>query len=159
MKRNLLLHLSLQFRNYATTFCFAPLRSSQIPTLGNICSVAAKLTANSLDGSLSFRSTTSSSQHLRVRRPSFSPNLSRPFPLTHLVPMSTLTSLTNISFTSLPMILGMATFSSTYELKSLVITYHEIIVDAFAIRPPLSPPRRHPILVGSRHHSSSLPDY
>jgi hypothetical protein len=34
------------------------------------------------------------------------------------------------------MILGMATFSSTYELKSLVITYHEMNVGAFAIRPP-----------------------
>jgi hypothetical protein len=34
------------------------------------------------------------------------------------------------------MILGMATFSSTYELKSSVITYHEMIVGAFAIRPP-----------------------
>jgi hypothetical protein len=34
------------------------------------------------------------------------------------------------------MILGMATFSSTYELKSSVITYHEMIVGAFAISPP-----------------------
>jgi hypothetical protein len=34
------------------------------------------------------------------------------------------------------MILGMATFSSTYELKSSVITYHEMIVGAFATRPP-----------------------
>jgi hypothetical protein len=34
------------------------------------------------------------------------------------------------------MILGMATFSSTYELKSLEITYHEMIVDAFAIKHP-----------------------
>jgi hypothetical protein len=34
------------------------------------------------------------------------------------------------------MILGMENFSSTYELKSLVINYHEMIVDAFAIRPP-----------------------
>jgi hypothetical protein len=33
------------------------------------------------------------------------------------------------------MILGMATSSSTYELKSSVITYPEIIVDVFAIRP------------------------
>jgi hypothetical protein len=41
----------------------------------------------------------------------------------------------NISFTSLLMILGMATSSSTYELKSSVITYHEMIVGAFAIRP------------------------
>jgi hypothetical protein len=30
----------------------------------------------------------------------------------------------------------MATFSSTYELKNLVITYHEMIVDAFTIKPP-----------------------
>jgi hypothetical protein len=34
------------------------------------------------------------------------------------------------------MILGMETFSSTYELKSSVTTYHEMIVDVFAIRPP-----------------------
>jgi hypothetical protein len=34
------------------------------------------------------------------------------------------------------MILGMATFSSTYELKILVTIYHEMIVDIFAIRPP-----------------------
>jgi hypothetical protein len=34
------------------------------------------------------------------------------------------------------MILGMVTFSSTYELKSLVITYHKMIVGAFTIRPP-----------------------
>jgi hypothetical protein len=34
------------------------------------------------------------------------------------------------------MILGMVTFSSTYELKSSVTTYHEMIVGAFAIRPP-----------------------
>jgi hypothetical protein len=34
------------------------------------------------------------------------------------------------------MILGMATFSSTYELKSPVITYHEMIVGVFAISPP-----------------------
>jgi hypothetical protein len=33
------------------------------------------------------------------------------------------------------MILGMATFSSTYELKSSVTTYHEMIVSVFAIRP------------------------
>jgi hypothetical protein len=118
MKRNLLLQLSLQFRNCVITFCFAPPRSSQIPTLCNICSVVAKIMANLLDGSLSFRSTTSSYRHQRVRRPSFSPNLSRPFPLTHPVPPSILTFLTNISFTSLWMILGMATFSSTYELKS-----------------------------------------
>jgi hypothetical protein len=57
-------------------------------------------------------------------------------PSTPPVPPSTPTFLTNISFTSLPMILGMATFSSTYELKSLVTTYHEMIVDVFAIRPP-----------------------
>jgi hypothetical protein len=42
----------------------------------------------------------------------------------------------NISFTSLLMILGMATSSSTYELKSSVTTYHEMIIGAFAIRPP-----------------------
>ena len=41
----------------------------------------------------------------------------------------------NISFTSLLMILGMATFSSTYELKSLVNIYHEMIVGAFVIKP------------------------
>ena len=34
------------------------------------------------------------------------------------------------------MILGTVTFSSTYELKSSEITYHEMIVDAFAIRTP-----------------------
>jgi hypothetical protein len=34
------------------------------------------------------------------------------------------------------MILGMATFSSTYELKSSEITYHEMIVDAFSIKHP-----------------------
>jgi hypothetical protein len=33
------------------------------------------------------------------------------------------------------MILGMATFSSTYGLKSSVTIYHEMIVDVFAIRP------------------------
>jgi hypothetical protein len=33
------------------------------------------------------------------------------------------------------MTLGMATFSSTYELKSSITTYHEMIVSAFAIRP------------------------
>jgi hypothetical protein len=135
MKRNLLLQLSLQYRNCTITFCFAPPRSSQIPTLCNTCSVVAKLTANSLDGSLSFRNMTSSFQHLRVRRPLFSLNLSRPFPLTHPVPPSILTFLTNISFTLLQMILGMATFSSTYELKISVTTYHEMIVSAFAIRP------------------------
>jgi hypothetical protein len=107
-----------------------------IPTLCNICSAVAKLMENSLDGSLSFRNTTSSSQHQRVRRPSFSPNLLQPFPLTHPVPPSILTFPTNISFTSLLMILGMATFSSTYELKSSVIIYHEMIVGAFTIRPP-----------------------
>jgi hypothetical protein len=42
----------------------------------------------------------------------------------------------NISFTSLQMILGMETFSSTYELKSLVTIYHEMIIDVFTIRPP-----------------------
>jgi hypothetical protein len=136
MKRNLLLQLSSQFRNYATTFCFVLPRSSPIPTLCNICSVVAKSTASSLDGSLSFRSTISSSQHPRVRRPSFSPNLSRPFPLTHPVHLSIRTFPTNISFTSLLMILGMATSSSTYELKSLVTTYHVMIVGAFVIKPP-----------------------
>jgi hypothetical protein len=35
------------------------------------------------------------------------------------------------------MILGMVTFSSTYELKILVTTYHEMIVGAFSIRPPV----------------------
>jgi hypothetical protein len=136
MKRNLLLQLSSQFRNCIITFCFAPPRLSQIPTLCNIFSVVIKLMANSLDRSLSSRSMTSSSQHPRVRRPSFSSNLSRPFPLTHPVPPSILTFLTNISFTSLQMILGMVTSSSTYELKSLGITYHEMIISAFAIRPP-----------------------
>jgi hypothetical protein len=34
------------------------------------------------------------------------------------------------------MILGMVTFLSTYELKSSVTIYHEMIVDGFAIRPP-----------------------
>jgi hypothetical protein len=33
------------------------------------------------------------------------------------------------------MIFGMATFSYTYELKSLVTTYHEMIVGASAIKP------------------------
>jgi hypothetical protein len=136
MKRNSLLQLSSQSRNCAITFCFVPPRSSQIPTLCNIFSAVAKLMANSLDGSLSFRNMTSSSQHQRVRRPSFLPNLSRPFPLTHPVHPSIRTSTTNISFTSLLMILGMATFSSTYELKSSVTTYHEMIDGAFAIRPP-----------------------
>jgi hypothetical protein len=42
----------------------------------------------------------------------------------------------NISFTSLQMILGTATFLSTYELKSSITTYHEMIVGAFAITPP-----------------------
>jgi hypothetical protein len=42
----------------------------------------------------------------------------------------------NISSTSLLMILGMDTFSSTYELKSSVTTYHKMIVGAFTIRPP-----------------------
>jgi hypothetical protein len=95
-----------------------------------------QVNGNSLDGSLSFRSTTSSSQHLRVRRPSFSPNLSRPSPLTPPVPPSTPTFPTNISFTSLRMILGTTTSSSTSELKSSVTTFHEMIVDVFAIRPP-----------------------
>jgi hypothetical protein len=30
----------------------------------------------------------------------------------------------------------MATFSSTYELKISVTTYHEMIIGALAIRPP-----------------------
>jgi hypothetical protein len=34
------------------------------------------------------------------------------------------------------MILGMETFLSTYELKSLVTTFHEMIINEFAIRPP-----------------------
>jgi hypothetical protein len=34
------------------------------------------------------------------------------------------------------MILDMATFSSTYELKISVITYHEMIIGVFSIRPP-----------------------
>jgi hypothetical protein len=33
------------------------------------------------------------------------------------------------------MILGMATSSYTYELKSSVNIYHEMIVDAFVIKP------------------------
>jgi hypothetical protein len=136
MKRNLLLQLSSQSRNCAITFCFAPPRSSQIPTLCITCSAIGKLTTNFLDGSLSFRSMTSSSQHLRVRRPSFSLNLSRPSPMTPLVPPSTPTFLTNISFTSLQMILGMATSSSTSELKISVTTFNEMIVDVFAIKPP-----------------------
>jgi hypothetical protein len=135
MKRNLLLQLSSPFRNCATTFCFAPPKSSQIPILCNICSVVDKSMENSPDGSLSFRSTTSSSQHPRVRRPSFSPNLSQTFPLTHPVHPSTRTFPMNISFTSPPMILGMATSSSTCELKSSVTTYHEMIVGAFVIKP------------------------
>jgi hypothetical protein len=49
---------------------------------------------------------------------------------------SILTFLTNISFTSLQMILGTTTFSSTYELKSSEITYHEMIVGASAIKHP-----------------------
>jgi hypothetical protein len=135
MKRNSLLQFFLQYRSCAITFCFTPPRSSQIPTLCNTCSAIAKLTTNSLDGSLSFRNTTSSFQHLRVRRPSFSLNFSWPFPLTHLVPPSILTFLKNISFTSLLMILGTMTLSSTYELKISATTYHEMIVGAFAIRP------------------------
>jgi hypothetical protein len=118
MKRNLLLQLSSQFRNCAITFCFAPPKSSQIPTLCNTCSVVVKLMENSLGGSLSFRSTTSSSPHPRVRRPSFSQNLSQPFPLTHPVHPSTRTFPMNISSTSPLMIRGMATSSYTYELKS-----------------------------------------
>jgi hypothetical protein len=114
----LLLQLSSQSRNCAITFCFVPQRSSQIPTLCSTCSAAGKLTENSLDGLLSFRNTTLSSQHLRVRRPSFSPNLSQPSPLTLSVPPSTQTFPTNISFTLLRMILGTATSSSTSELKN-----------------------------------------
>jgi hypothetical protein len=34
------------------------------------------------------------------------------------------------------MILGMVTFSSTSELKISEITYHEMIVGLFSIRPP-----------------------
>jgi hypothetical protein len=41
----------------------------------------------------------------------------------------------NISSTSPLMILGMATSSYTYELKSSVNTYHEMIVGAFVIKP------------------------
>jgi hypothetical protein len=95
-----------------------------------------QVNGNSLDGSLSFRSTTLSSQHLRVRRPSFSANLSQPSPLTPPVPSSTPTFLTNIFFTSLQMILGMAIFSSTYELKISVTIYHEMIVGVFTISHP-----------------------
>jgi hypothetical protein len=77
-----------------------------------------------------------SSQHLRVRKPSFSLNLSRPSPLTPLVPPSIPTFLMNISFISLQMILGTATFSSTSKLKSSVTTFHEMIDDVFSIKPP-----------------------
>ena len=89
---------------------------------------------NSLARLLSFRNTTSSSQHPRVRRPSFSQNLSQTFPQTYLVPPSILTFLTNTSSTSLLTILGMATFSSTYEPKSSLNIYHEMIVGAFVIK-------------------------
>jgi hypothetical protein len=34
------------------------------------------------------------------------------------------------------MILGMATSSSTYELKSSANTYHDMIVGVFTIKPP-----------------------
>jgi hypothetical protein len=136
MKRNFLLQSSSQSRNCATTFCFTQQRLSQIPTLCSTCSVVGKLTENSLDGLLSFRSTTSISQHLRVRRPSFLPNLSRPSPLTPLVPLSTPTFLTNIYFTSLWMILGMTTSSSISTLKISVTTFPEMIIIGFAIRPP-----------------------
>jgi hypothetical protein len=34
------------------------------------------------------------------------------------------------------MILGTVTSSSTYELKSLVTTFHKMIVDVFTIKPP-----------------------
>jgi hypothetical protein len=136
MKRNFLLQLSSQSRNCAITFYFAPQRSSQIPTLCSTFSVVGNLMENSFDGSLSFRSTTSSSQHIRVRRPSFSPNLSRPSPLTPPMPPSIPTFLTNISFTLLRMILAKTTFSSTSGLKISVTTFHGIIVDVFTIRPP-----------------------
>jgi hypothetical protein len=135
MKRNLPLQLSSQFRNCAITFYFAPPKSSQTPILCNTCSAVVKSTENSLGGSLSFKSTTSSSQHPRVRRPSFSQNLSPTFPLTHPVHPSTRTFPMNISSTLPLMILGMATSSYTYELKISVNIYHEMIVDAFFIKP------------------------
>jgi hypothetical protein len=59
--------------------------------------------------------------------------------LTELVtalPSDTTSAPVNISFTSLQMILGMETFSSTYELKILVTIYHEMIVGVFTISPP-----------------------
>jgi hypothetical protein len=124
MKRNLLLQSSSQSRNCATTFYFAQQRSSQIPILCSTFSVIDKLTVNFLDGSLSFKSKTSSSQHLRVRRPSFSSNLSQPSPLTPPVPPSTPTFSTSISFTSPRMILGTTTSSSISTLRSLVTTFH-----------------------------------
>jgi hypothetical protein len=136
MKRNFLLQLSSQSRNCAITLCFAPQRLSQIPTLCSTFSAVKKLKANSLDGSLSFKSTNSSSQHLRVRKPLFSLNLSRPFPLTPPAPPSTPNFHMNISFTLLRTILGTVTSSSTSKLKILVTTFHEMIVDVFAIRPP-----------------------
>jgi hypothetical protein len=49
MKRNSLLQLSLQFKNCAITFRFAPPKSSQILILCNTCSAVVKSTANSLD--------------------------------------------------------------------------------------------------------------
>ena len=137
MKRNLFLQFSLPSRNYATTFFFAQQRSSQIPTLCSTCSVIDKLMVNSLYGSLSFRRMTFSSQHLRVRRPSFSSNSSQPSPLTPPVPPSIPTFPMNISFISLRMILGTETSSSTSEPKISVTTSHAMIVVVFATRPPV----------------------
>jgi hypothetical protein len=95
-----------------------------------------KLMANFPDGSLSFRSTILNFQHPRARNLSSSPNLSQPSPPILPVPPSIPTSPMNISFTSLRMILGTATSSSTSEPKSLVTTSHEMIVVVFATRPP-----------------------
>jgi hypothetical protein len=88
------------------------------------------------DGSFSFKSTISNFQHLRERKLSSSPNLSRPSPLILPIPPSILTSPTNISFISLRMILGTMTSSSTSEPKSSVTTSHEMIIVVFATRLP-----------------------
>jgi hypothetical protein len=63
-------------------------------------------------------------------------NLSLPSPLILPVPLSIPTSPTNISFTSLWMILGTVTSSSTSEPKSSITTSHEMIVIVFTTRPP-----------------------
>jgi hypothetical protein len=95
-----------------------------------------KINGKFADGSLSFRSTILNSQHPRARNLSSSPNLSWPSPLILPVPPSIPTFPMNISFTSLRMILGTETSSSTSEPKSLVTTSHEMIVVVFTTRPP-----------------------